>query len=875
MKPTKRLFLIDGMSSIYRAYWAIPRLSSSKGLPTNAVLGFTTMLKKLIADHNPDYIGIAMDTSEATFRHERYDKYKSNRQAMPEDLSTQISYILKVCEVLRVPIIQLDRYEADDIIGTLAKKAAPKGLQTVIVSSDKDLCQLVHDPDTIVLKVDKTGEYWFDEAGVKERIGVTAAQMIDLLGLMGDPIDAIPGAPGIGEKGAVQLIEQFGTLEAALAGWESVKRKNYRESLRDFVDQIRLSRELATIDVDVPIELDLDALLIKGPDRKAAYDLFSELEFVNLSREFADAAAAKVEQTAPQKVEGVEYESHESLSSVRTLSDRLMNCDRFSFALLGDKNSLDGAAFSSAPGTADFIDIEKSGNPTEALDVVSGLLDNGIIEKSVYDLKSITCLLEPLNIEVNSVTDDVLIAAYLLDPERNRYELSDLGRDYAGISIEALDDAWHKTATAADLTGRLADLLASRIETDGLNDVYRNIELPLVPIIREMERAGFSVDPKVLAGLSNEMEKELESLTARIFELAGDEFNINSPSQLGDIFERLNFEVSRRTTTGKISTSRDVLEELALRYELPKLIIDFREMSKLKGTYVDAFPKLIDPADGRIHTTLNQTSTATGRLSSTEPNLQNIPIRTEMGRRIRRAFVAEKGNVLLSADYSQIELRLLAHVTKDPVMLDSFTRNEDIHARTARLVFGAQSESELKDKRRVAKIVNFGIAYSIGAFGLAQRISISRSEARKVIDDYYRTFAGVRRYMEEFPDKVRKDGCIVRSIFGRLRRLPDLTSKNGSLRARAEREAINMPMQGSASDIVKRAMLRAHSGLAKARIDARMILQVHDELVFEVPEKQASKAAALIKKEMESAAELAVPLVVDVGTGSNWMDAKP
>lgn len=875
MKATKRLFLIDGMSSIYRAYWAIPRLSSSKGVPTNAVLGFTTMVKKLINDHHPDYLGIAMDRSEVTFRHKRYDKYKSTRQAMPEDLSTQISYILKVCEVLRVPILDVAGYEADDVIGALAQQATGKGLQTVIVSSDKDLCQLVCDPHVIVLKVDKTGKYWYDEAGVKERIGVTPAQMVDLLGLMGDAIDSIPGAPGIGEKGAVQLIQEFGSLDAALAGWENVKRKNYRESLRDYVDQIRLSRELATIAKDAPIELDLESLIFKDADRKAAYDLFSELEFINLSREFADAAAVKVEKAEPREVEDGEYAVHESLSSVRTLSDGLMNCDRLAFAITGSDGILDGAAFSTAPGHADYIDIEKSGDPTEAVSVISGLLDNGIIEKSVYDLKTVSGFLSRLNIELNGVSDDVLLAAYLLDPDRNRYELHDLGREYAGISVQSRDEIWHKAAVAADLTGRLSNILASRIEADGLEDVYRNIEMPLIPILREMERAGFRVDPMALTALSKEMDKELELLTGRIFELAGEEFNINSPSQLGDIFERLNFEVSRRTTTGKISTSRDVLEELALRYELPRLIIDFREMSKLKGTYVDAFPRLIDDVDGRIHTTLNQTSTATGRLSSTEPNLQNIPIRTEMGRRIRRAFVAEKGNVLLSADYSQIELRLLAHVTQDPVMLDSFTKGEDIHARTARAVFGAKSESELRERRRVAKIINFGIAYSIGPFGLAQRINISRSEAKKVIDDYYRTFAGVRKYMSEFPDKVRADGCVVRSIFGRLRRLPDLTSKNGSLRSRAERETINLPMQGSASDIVKRAMLRAHDELAKARLDARMILQVHDELVFEVPEKQVKAATKVIKQSMESAANLAVPLLVEIGTGSNWMDAKP
>lgn len=875
------------MSNIYRAYYAIRGLSNSRGLATNAVFGFAMMLRKLISAHNPDYLGVVLDSKEKTFRHEAYEKYKSNRPDMPEDLVAQLPYIERVCEALRVPVVRLPRYEADDILGTLARQAAAAGVQTVIVSSDKDLCQLVRDPDVIILKIDRAGEIWIDEAGVRTRLGVRADQVVDLLGLMGDPSDMIPGAPGIGEKGAVQLLEQFGTIEGALAGWESVKKKTYRESLRDNAEIIRTSRELARIDLNVPVSLDLDALKYEQPDARLAYELFSELEFSQLTREFASGALSD-SNAQPQEAEESQYRIVTTLDDVKKLADSLLARDRFAFAFddtsnssadslgdLSDEESVSGVALSGVSRRADFVDLAACEDRNSAVRMLGELFDNGLLESSVHDLKRALPSAGRLGIALNNVADDTLLAAYLLDPERNRYEAGDLAREYLQQPVVEPESSQVRAMLAADLTNRLTDVLAARLEAEGLTRVYREIELPLAPLLYRMERAGFRVDTGVLAELSAEMERELESLTLRIYDLAGEEFNINSPSQLGEIFERLNFDVSRRTSTGKISTSRDILDELALKYELPRLVIEFRELMKLKGTYVDAFPKLVDPRDGRIHTTLNQAATATGRLSSTEPNLQNIPIRTPMGRRIRRAFIPADGYVLLSADYSQIELRLLAHITEDAEMLDAFRKGEDIHARTARSVFGAQTEEELKEKRRVAKIVNFGIAYAIGAFGLAQRINIPRGEAKKVIEDYYSTYAGVRKYMEELPDRARNSGCVVRSIFGRLRRLPDLEHKNGNLRARAEREAINMPMQGSASDIVKIAMLKTEAALGSVRLAARMILQVHDELIFEVPEGELARASEVIKTAMESAAELAVPLVVEIGAGKNWMDAKP
>ncbi|MFN0087389.1 MAG: DNA polymerase I [Blastocatellia bacterium] len=872
MANKKRLFLVDGMSNIFRAYYAIRGLTNSKGMATNAVYGFTAMLRKSIAERKPDYLGVVLDSKEPTIRQEQFAAYKAHRPPMPEDLVAQLPYIDRVCAALRVPVLRIPRYEADDIIGTLARKATEAGLQTFIVTNDKDLAQLVHDPDVVMIRVDKTGETVLDEAGVVAKYGVRADQIYDWLGLMGDAVDGIPGAPGIGEKGAVGLLEQFGTIEAALDGWEQVKKKTYRESLRDNREQILQSKQLATIDLDVPVDLDLDALVLEEPDPRLAHELFLELEFAHLTREFAEGAAAGGAAPAAASGESASYRRVATLAELRKVIDSILAQDRFGFALTESKGALTGAAFATGPGRADYFDLSECDDREGAIGALKGLFENGLCSSVVHDWKRALHLLGRLGISNAFVADDTLLAAYLLNSERSKYELPQIALEHAGLAV-TVDEA-NAAAQAADLTLRLGGVLAEKIVKEELEYVYRKIDLPLTPILYEIERAGFRVDLGILADLSIEMEKELERLTLEIYELAGREFNVASPAQLGEIFEELNFAVSQRTATGKISTSRDVLEELAEKYELPKLIIEHRELSKLKGTYVDTLPQLIDPADGRIHTTLNQTIAATGRLSSTDPNLQNIPVRTEMGRRIRRAFIPAEGSVLLSADYSQIELRLLAHVTRDPVMLDAFRKGEDIHIRTAREVFGAKTDAELKNARRQAKIVNFGIAYVIGPFGLAKRVGISRHEAKKVIDNYYRTYAGVKTYMDELPERAREAGNTARSIFGRLRRLPDLSGK-GAARAGAEREAVNMPMQGSASDIVKLAMLDVAEALRREKLRARMILQVHDELVFDVPKEEVEKTRAIVKKAMEAAAKIDVPLEVEIGVGANWVDAKP
>jgi DNA polymerase-1 len=882
MPNKKRLFLIDGMSNIFRSYYAIRGLSNSKGLPTNAAYGFTVTLRKLMKDHRPDYLGVVLDSKEMTFRQEQYADYKAHRPEMPEDLVAQLPYILRVCEALRVPVLRIPRYEADDIIGTLAIQGAEAGLQTVVVTNDKDLSQLVRDDEVLMLRVDKNGENLLNEDGVKAKYGVGPEQIVDWLGLMGDAVDGIPGAPGIGEKGAASLLAEFGTIDNALANWEQVKKKTYRESLRDHADQIRFSRELARIDLNVPIKLDLEALIVEEPDHKLAYELFNELEFAQLKQEFKGGAKPGEAAAANKSGGAASYRRIATVEDLRRLVRTFYDREQFAFALSENQaGKLSVVAFSTSSDSADYFDFENCDDSQEAVNLLKEAFGNGLIEKSTHDLKRAIRLLNPLGVELENVTDDTMLQAYLLDSDRAKYELPQLASEHLDIAITLGEES--TVAEYADSTGRLADVLNAKIledkiqydfQQEKLDFVYRKIETPLIPLLYEMEEAGFRVDTGVLEKLSVEMERELNKLSKKIYELAGREFNIGSPQQLGEIFEELNYEVSRRTATGKIATSRDVLDELAEKYELPRLIIEHRELAKLKGTYVDAFPQLINPADGRIHTTLNQTIAATGRLSSINPNLQNIPIRTEMGRRIRRAFIPADGRVLLSADYSQIELRLLAHVTKDEVMIETFRRGEDIHARTARAVFNAKTAEEMKDARRKAKIVNFGIAYVIGPFGLAQRVGISRNEAKKVIDEYYRTYPGVKKYMDELPNLARENNCEVRSIFGRKRRAPDLEGK-GAARARAERESVNMPMQGSASDIVKLAMLRVAENLRREKLKAKMILQVHDELVFEVPKDEVKKTAEVVKDSMENAAKIDAPLIVEIGVGENWMDAKP
>ncbi len=900
----KRVFLIDAMSHIYRAFFAPmgmkqDPLRNSKGQVTQAVFVFTNMLRKLINDERPEYIAAVFDTDVPTFRHDSFAAYKANRAAMPDDLASQIPLIIRVCEAFCIPIVESDGFEADDVIGTLALEVKARNMQAVIVSNDKDLCQLVTDPHIIAMrnnamnakrKVPVPPIEWCDEAWVENKFGVPPSKIIDLLGLMGDSVDNIPGAPGIGAKGALKLVQEFGSAAAAMENADKVTHKTYRESLLNNQDIIKQSLELATIHCSVPVTLDLKALEHSEPNRILAYELFRELEFTALTREFTDTQGlfdARPTGDSDTTVE-TKYSVINKRDDLDKLVRRLFESDRWSFHV-NDANSNEkgscfekrepqGVGIALGNGESFYVDLENfDGGREDALGPLRDILTNGFLEKSVHDEKRNLGALLTYGIRPESVKDDIMVAAYLLDPTRTGYPVPLLAQVHLDTDIarsvpEGFDEAAFRTAETADLISRLAPVLRAKIHENGLEKVYAEIELPLIPILAEIELVGMKVDGDSLNTFSDFISKELDSLQAKIYKIAGHEFNIGSPKQVGEVFAELNIETGRKTATGQISTSHDVLVELANTYEIAQFIIDYREHDKLKATYSDALPKMI-AADGRIHGCLNQTVAATGRLSSTEPNLQNIPNRTELGRRIRKAFVPEKGNKLISADYSQLELRILAHITQDPRMLEAYKNNEDIHAQTAKLVFGATDEKDLKEKRRLAKIVNFGIAYAVEAFGLSQRVGISRAEARKVIDDYFATYKGIREYMDRTPVQAREQGYIA-SLFGRRRYFPSINDRNFAVRSRAEREAINMPIQGTASDIVKIAMISVANALKKEKLETKMIMQVHDELLFEAPEAEVEKATVLIKREMEAAATLDIPLVVEIGVGDNWMDAK-
>ena len=872
----KRLFLIDGMSHIYRAYYAVRGLTNAQGVPTGAVFGFTSMLRKLIETQKPDYIGVAMDLHGTVARREKYAEYKATRKPMPEDLIPQIPCIRRLCTAFRIPVIDLEGHEADDVIGTLSKKAGERNLQTVIVTSDKDMMQLVAD-DVAVLDTMKDNLF-IDASGVEKKLGVRPDQVADLLGLWGDASDNIPGAPGIGEKGARELIQSFDTLDNLLANFDKVKKKAQLESLRDNRETILMSRELAVIRRDLPVELNLEELALEEPDRKSAFELFSELGFKSLAEEFFDGGAVK----ALRGKWLTEKETEIFLDAARLAS-------RVYVELMCSGSAVERRK----PDTACVL-CDKSNEVTlidlgvaARLDCWRSLSKNPAARIVCWDAKLFLEMQKVMQISPCRVPDDVMLMAFLTAPNAGDFSMNRWALDEARISL-----AWEKQQKQAsflhetekneeilcrrmDALRRLDDILSARIDEMGLRRVYDEIDLPLTQVLADMERAGVKVDRATLREMSVTMEKTLTGLTGRVYQAAGMEFNINSPRQLGEIlFEKLNLPVLKKTRkTGGYSTDQGVLEELAQTYELPRLILEYRQVAKLKSTYVDALPALIRPETGRVHASFNQTGTATGRLSSSEPNLQNIPIRSEMGRLIRAAFVPEKGKLLISADYSQIELRILAHFSGDEVLIDAFRSDEDIHDRTAREVF---SEEELKNRsecRRKAKAINFGIVYGQSAFGLAQSLGISRDAAQMFINAYFRRYHGVRAWLDAVVEETRVTG-VTRTLYGRLRQIPDINSRDFNARSFAERTAVNSPIQGTAADIVKIAMINIDRELRERVMAAKIILQVHDELVLEAPEAEAETAGSLVKEKMESAAELLVPLKTDLNIADNWMDMK-
>ena len=841
-----RLFLIDTFGFIFRAYHArarsgAPPMRTSTGIPTEAVYIFHNMLKRLRDAYKPEYLAAVFESLGPTFRDEAFAGYKANRAETPPDLLDQLPWIRKTLEAMRVPVLEYTGFEADDVIGTLARRARDEGIDVVIVSSDKDMLQLVNDRVTMLNPMKE--DLVYDAAETEKFMGVRPGQVADLLALKGDSIDNIPGAPGIGEKGARDLIVRFGSVEGALAHAAEVERKMYRESLQNNRDLILLSKKLATIHTDVPVPFDAEALAAKGPDPVALRELYRTLEFHRLLREMA-----------PEPVPAAERD-YQTLASEEELAAWLPAAGPVAVAA-GDVLSESMIAFAAKPGEARTI--VSAAWPAAAFK--SGM------EVVAHDGKA---LLHRFGDAVH-LRHDVMLYGFLLNADPGGCGLAQLAEKYLGGAGQAGQDAG--LAARADTILQLHLKLRPQVEAAKLVELYESIDLPLVSVLARMEKLGVRVDPAQLRTLSARMDAEIARLSAEIYEISGRTFNINSPQQLAKVlFEDMQLPAPRGPRGKGVSTAADVLEELAVEYPIAQKVLEYRQMAKLKGTYADALPALIGPSTGRVHTTFNQAGAATGRLSSSNPNLQNIPIRTELGREIRAAFVPREGWRLIVADYSQIELRLLAHMSRDPVLVEAFRNGEDIHTRTAAEVFGVPPLMVTPEQRRSAKAVNFGIVYGQTPFGLAQQIGVDRKEAEQYIRAYFSRYAGVRRFLDDTIAEVRRAG-VAKTMHGRQRPIPDMDSRNPNARGFAERTAVNTPLQGTAADLIKLAMIRIDRKLAS--VEAKMLLQVHDELVFEAPPQEVEDVRAMIKAEMEGVARLEVPLVVDVGVGENWRDAK-
>jgi DNA polymerase I len=904
-----RIFLIDTMSFIFRAYHAMARqrpMSTKTGVPTAATYVFVNMLRKLREDFSPEYLAAVFDVgaptirnrqAEAittirkfdiktqTFKEAEYGGYKANRAEMPPDLAQQIPHIRRALEGYRIPILQLEGYEADDVIGTLARKAAAESYPVFVVSSDKDMLQLVNDK-VQVLNPPKDNLIC-DAAKVAEILGVPPSKVVDVMALRGDAVDNIPGAPGIGDKGSVELIQRFGSVEQALEHAAEVEKKTYRESLQNNRDNILHSKQLVTIDTDVAVELDVAAMKAGQPDVESLRALFAELEFTSLLKELLPVVEVKEGdyREIKSKAEFEDYlrglgESAPLALAIPTEHTESIEAEdeepqpaQSGFLALQPTDAEDQSAgvtriaVSNAPGAGAMVVLEDKA----LADRVRKVLEDAAVPKTVHDLKlALHYFSEQFSeagIALAGVRHDPMLYSYLLDPTYSSHSLPEVALRRFNLKLSG------NLAEAADVTGRLGSVLRKEVDDQGLTSVYEDIDAPLVPVLTRMEDAGVKIDPAALGQMSVKLQREAEAKARDIYERCGLEFNINSPKQLGDVlFNKLALPMPVKYGKGKkISTAVDVLEGLAADHEVPRLVLEYRQLTKLKSTYVDALPALIRSQSGRVHTTFGQTGTATGRLSSTNPNLQNIPIRTELGREIRAAFIAEPGHVLLAADYSQIELRLLAHYSKDKLLLEAFRRGDDIHTLTASQLFGVPPLMVTPDHRRQAKVVNFGIVYGLSAFGLSQQLGIEPGEARKFIDAYFEKYAGVRAFIDATIEQTRRDQK-VKTLFGRIRPIPDINSKNATQRGFAERTAVNTPLQGTAADLIKLAMIRIDEEIRKRGLRSRMTLQVHDELVFEVPESEVEAMKPLVREHMEEAHSLEVPLLVEVGVGPNWRD---
>jgi DNA polymerase I len=892
------LWLVDGSHAIFRAYHALPHLSTRKGVPTNAVYGFTTMLLRALREGNPTHFAVAFDEEAKAKRSEIYAEYKATRGAPPDDLLPQFPLVRRVLEAMRIPAIGFAGYEADDVIATLTRRARALGWEVVIVTGDKDLMQLV---DGSVRSYDSMYEKWYGPAEVEEKWGVPPAQVADLLALTGDKIDNVPGVPGVGEKTAASLLKEYGSLEGVLANAAAVKKPKLRENLLASLDKVRRARQLISLYAELPLPVQLEDLERRQIDEPRARQLFTELEFVRLVKDLPRPAP-----TAPSGARSVAT----SLPEVERLVARARAAGRFTLLTLTSadeplRDDLLGVAVSLAEESvyvplghrpqggasgALFAPAELSGEKAMAL--LRPILEDAALIKDGHDLKRDIDAWSRAGIELRGLGLDARLASYLLDPTGRDHSLAQTARERISCELPALKDLCERSgkgkkatplaevpvdevgaAACALVEGArlLAHALGEDLRADAeLTQLYEQIEQPLVPVLARLELTGIRIDVPRLQLLSGEIGKQIDALLQEIFQLAGGEFLPASTQQLGDVlYKRLGLPVLRRGKTGP-STDQEVLEELALQHPLPAKVLEHRQLTKLKNTYLDALPAVIG-RDGRLHTTFDQAVAATGRLSSVNPNLQNIPIRTPIGAKIREAFVPEPGWKLLSADYSQIELRVLAHISGDPVLRASFESGEDLHARTAGETFGVPPAEVTRQQRDIAKMINYGIAYGLSAFGLAHRLGLPKSEAGEIIERYFARYARVKQWLDDTIAEARSSG-MVKTLFGRRRYLPDINSKNPSARSAAERTAVNTPIQGTAADLVKRAMLNVDAAL-RGRFKARMLLQVHDELVLEAPAAEVAEVGPLVKAQMSGAASLAVPLVVELGEGDTWAEA--
>jgi DNA polymerase I len=888
------VYLLDTMSFIFRAYHAMQRsrpMSTRGGLPTAATYVFVNMIKKLRQDFAPVYFAAVFDVSGEVFRDGRartmgplrkwdgktqsfvdvsYEGYKANRVAMPEDLRRQIPYIRRALEALRIPILEAEGFEADDVIGTLAREAAERDHEVFIVSGDKDMMQLVT-PTVKILNPQKDNLI-LDPAKVVETLGVPPEKVVDVMALRGDSVDNIPGAPGIGDKGSVELILEFGNVEAVLDRAAEVKRKSYRESLEQNRDAVLLSKELVTIDSHVPLALDLTAMETQTPDIEACRELFTELEFTSMLRDLSPAEGGAsvelideptAEQTAAFYAAAREHGFALALDAAAPApqeaeeeAQQTMSLSLLDVAEAADKQASFSMGVCADSGTALRLAL------TDELRV---LLQDAAVPKWMHDWKLALHVLSEQGVTLFGPVEDTMLLSYALNPTHATQALADVAARHGQPAPNSL------TAGAAAIHG-LVQVLKAEVEKTGVERVYREIDLPLAPVLFAMERAGVRIDKGALDALSARFSLELERVGERIFELAGRRFNVNSPKQLGEVlFVHLGLPApASRGKSKAVSTAQDVLEALAAQHEVPKLVLEYRHLSKLKSNYIDALPLLAD-AESRVHTTFQAAATSTGRLSSVNPNLQNIPIRTELGREIRAAFTASPGTQLLSADYSQIELRLLAHFSQDPLLVKAYAEDIDIHALTASEVFGVAIEAMDKETRGRAKAVNFGIVYGISAFGLAAQLGIPQAEARAYIERYFARYEGVKGFIEKTLEQTRREGS-VRTMFGRVRPIPDIESRNPNQRGFAERTAVNTPLQGTAADLIKLAMIAIDRELTERKLKTRMVLQVHDELLFEVPLDETAEVEMLVRAAMEGVVKLDVPLATDVAFGANWRD---